>query len=571
MIPGIAAIAGVDGTSARSTPTKSARVLRTGSFRRLMTAACYASKPMGERARTQGEKTLTGGGSFPYGAWLREVRWAEVALGAALSGALIVGLLGTSAALVGSADAGFTSDMAGTKILFVSPTGFAWKDGVRAGDTILVIVDGEEPADWSMVVRRAQATITTASAIPEGALHRSLPVAIGGIVVGVLAFVLRSLWSGAAWALASVAAMLGSTPLWIQGDATISTAALGAAYVIPAVGLIGPRLRRWWGLAAAGILVAFLVAWSASRAFALGDPTALESSRSTIAFWLTLVVAGLAAVELRGLAGLRLPRRQSSPELLVAAALIGVFAVLGLYFYVPDVVLFSLAAVLLLAYPRSRRALLRAADAAFLGGVKRQAAIEASEGERARLAADLHDVPIQELSAVISRLELLPEAAQEREALRRIAAELRAMTSDLRPPVLDDLGLPMAIESLADQYARDGTALRVEVDDLTLPNRARDPMVELAIYRVTEEAVRNAMTHADAQRVDVTGMIADDRVEIEVRDDGRGLDSGALERARRAGHAGLIAMRHRAEAIGARLSLRSELGAGVSVSLAWQR
>jgi len=172
---------------------------------------------------------------------------------------------------------------------------------------------------------------------------------------------------------------------------------------------------------------------------------------------------------------------------------------------------------------------------------------------------------------VIARLELLPEAAQEREALRRIAAELRAMTSDLRPPVLDDLGLPMAIESLADQYARDGTALRVEVDDLTLPNRARDPMVELAIYRVTEEAVRNAMTHADAQRVDVTGMIADDRVEIEVRDDGRGLDSGALERARRAGHAGLIAMRHRAEAIGARLSLRSELGAGVSISLAWQR
>jgi len=330
-------------------------------------------------------------------------------------------------------------------------------------------------------------------------------------------------------------------------------------------------LRRWWGLVAAGILIAFLVVWGVSRAFALGDPIGLESGRSTIAFWLTIALGGVALVELRGLADLRLPRRQSGPQLVVVAALVGVFAVLGVYFYVPDVILFLLAAVLILAYPRSRRALLRAADAAFLGGVKRQAAIEASEGERARLAADLHDVPIQELSAVIARLELLPEAAEEREALRRIAAQLRAMTSDLRPPVLDDLGLPMAIESLADQYARDGTALRVEVDDLTLPNRARDPMVELAIYRVTEEAVRNAMTHADAQRVDVTGMIADDRVEIEVRDDGRGLDSGALERARRAGHAGLIAMRHRAEAIGARLSLRSELGAGVSISLAWQR
>ena len=227
--------------------------------------------------------------------------------------------------------------------------------------------------------------------------------------------------------------------------------------------------------------------------------------------------------------------------------------------------------MLFLAYPRSRRAILRAADALFLGDVKRQAAIEASEGERARLAADLHDVPIQELSAVIARLELLPEAAGERAALRRIAAELRSLTSELRPPVLDDLGLPLAIESLADQYARDGTAIRVDVDDRTRPEETRDPKVELAIYRVTEEAVRNAMAHAEAQRVDVTGVIGADAVQIEVRDDGRGLDAGALERARRAGHAGLLAMRHRAEAIGAQLALRSELGVGVSVSLAWHR
>jgi len=267
----------------------------------------------------------------------------------------------------------------------------------------------------------------------------------------------------------------------------------------------------------------------------------------------------------------RMPRRQSTQELALFAALVGSFAILAIDLHVPDVVLYLFAAVLVLVYPRSRRALVGAADALFLGGVKRQAAIEASEGERARLAADLHDVPIQELSGVIARLELLPEAAGERDALRRIAAELRTMTSDLRPPVLDDLGLPMAIESLADQYAHDGTALRVDIADRTRPDDARDPKVDLAIYRVTEEAVRNAMIHADAQRVDVTGIIAGDRVEIEVRDDGRGLDQRALERARRAGHAGLIAMRHRAEAIGARLSLRSELGSGVSVLLAWQR
>jgi signal transduction histidine kinase len=104
-----------------------------------------------------------------------------------------------------------------------------------------------------------------------------------------------------------------------------------------------------------------------------------------------------------------------------------------------------------------------------------------------------------------------------------------------------------------------------------MPEGKRMHDVELAIYRVTEEAVRNAVTHAAAQRIDVRGMIAADSMEIEVRDDGRGLDRHALERARKAGHAGLIAMRQRAEAIGARLSLRSEIGAGVSVIVAWHR
>ena len=511
------------------------------------------------------------GGSFPYGAWLHEIGWAEVALAVAMSCGSIVAILGIAASANGVAISGVTPAPDAPRVMFVSPAGFAWNDGVRAGDAIVDIADVEDPDAWWMVVQNTHGKLTTSAAIPDAALRQSMPVAVVGLVVTALAFLLRGVWRGAAWTAASAAAMLGTTPLWIQGDPQVSTFGLAAAYVIPAAGLIGPRIRRWWGLALAGALAAFLIVWTLARVFALGDPTGLESTRSTIAFWVTIGLGGLALLEVRGLAALRMPRRQSTGDLAVVAALVGIFAVLAIYFYVPDVVLFLLAAVLGLAYPRSRRAFLRAVDAAFLGGVKRQAAIEASEGERARLAADLHDVPIQELSAVIARLELLPEAAQEREALRRIAADLRAMTSDLRPPVLDDLGLPMAIESLADQYARDGTALRVEVDDLTLPNRARDPMVELAIYRVTEEAVRNAMTHADAQRVDVTGLIADDRVEIEVRDDGRGLDSGALERARRAGHAGLIAMRHRAEAIGARLSLRSELGAGVSISLAWQR
>jgi signal transduction histidine kinase len=497
--------------------------------------------------------------------------WADVVLDGALAVSLVLSLVGVAASELAFADPGVIFDNVGAPVQFVSPTGFAWNDHVRPGEAVLGIADPEEPSDWWMTVQTPTGPVTTASAIHDHALRASLPVGIAGVVVSGLGFLLRSVWRRAAWATAAAGAMLGTTPLMLQGDPQVSTLALGVALVIPATGLLDSGIpRRIFGVGIAA-LVGFVALWTLERALAIGDPTGLETVRATVATALASVLGVVALLELRAVGRVRLRSRQAGADLAALATLVGVLAILALYIHVPDVILILAASLVAVAYPRSRHALLRAVDAAFLGGVRRQAAIEASEGERARLAADLHDVPIQELSAVIARLELLPEAAEERETLRRIAADLRALTSDLRPPVLDDLGLPMAIESLADQFARDGTALRVDVDDRTLPDAARDPMVELAIYRVTEEAVRNAMNHADAQRVDVTGVIADDRVEIQVRDDGRGLDARALEGARRAGHAGLIAMRHRAEAIGARLSLRSELGAGVSISLAWQR
>jgi signal transduction histidine kinase len=483
---------------------------------------------------------------------------------------MVVGLVGTAAALLTMSDPGVTTMGVGSRVDYVSPAGIAWRDGIRAGNLVIALRASDE-GGWSITTKGDGPPITTSVASNDVTLRNSALVAAAGLLLSALAFAFRGRWRGGSWAAAAAALILASTPLSIQGDPELSTLSLAAALVVPAVGAIGYRIRSAIGIVAVAALVGFLAVWTTARLTALGDPTSLEDTRSTIAFVLTALLAVNAAIELRGIGSLGLPSRQSTPELAGFAVAVGLFAILGLFLHVDAILLAGGALVLFLAYPRSRRAILRAADALFLGDVKRQAAIEASEGERARLAADLHDVPIQELSAVIARLELLPEAAGERAALRRIAAELRSLTSELRPPVLDDLGLPLAIESLADQYARDGTAIRVAVDDRTRPEETRDPRVELAIYRVTEEAVRNAMAHAEAQRVDVTGVIGADAVQIEVRDDGRGLDAGALERARRAGHAGLLAMRHRAEAIGAQLALRSELGVGVSVSLAWHR
>ena len=526
---------------------------------------------MGELTRTQGRETLRAEGGFPYGAWHQTVSWADIALAAAVSVSFVTGLIGLSTALLGFAEPGIATDGVGTRTLFVSPTGFAWSDGIRAGDLVLAIRASDEPGGWEMTVQNDAGTLTSSAASRDRSLQASTPIAIAGLLVSGAAFALRGRWPRGAWAAASVATALAATSLSLEGDPLRSTAGLGAAFLLPAGALLGPRIRSPFYLVAAVALLAFAGAWAVSRALAIGDPMRLEELRSTLAFWFTVGLVALAAVDARRVTLVGITRSTSSLDLVAAAGFAGVVVVLGAFFYVPTFALLLLVLVVCVAYPRSRRAILRAADSLVLGDVRRQAAIEASEGERARLAADLHDVPIQELSAVIARLELVPDAVEERAALRRIASQLRAVTTELRPPVLDDLGLPLAIEALADQYARGGTAIRVDVDDRTTPEGARDPDVELAIYRVTEEAVRNAMTHADARRVDVLGVIGADSMEIEVRDNGRGFDGRALERARKAGHAGLLAMRQRAESIGARLSLRSEIGVGVSVIVAWHR
>jgi signal transduction histidine kinase len=494
-----------------------------------------------------------------------------------VSASLVMALVALGTATTGFAHSGIVANGVGSRVLFVSPLGFAWQDGVHVGDIVVSMRASDEPGGGEITVRtRGGALLTSSASAHDESLRVTTPIAVLALLASVVAFALRAPWPKGAWAMASIGVLLAGVPLWVQGDPQVSTLGLGLATVVPVAGILGNRIRSPIGIAAIVALLGFLGIWAVSRALPLGapslpDPRWLEQQRSTIAFYLTWAVILAAAIDLRRSGALGWRGRITSLDLAAAAAYAGAMVVLSLFAGVDWVILAAISVVVVVVYPRSRRTILRAADSLVLGDVRRQAAIAASEGERARLAADLHDVPIQELSAVIERLELVEVAAEEREALRRVVSELRSVTTELRPPVLDDLGLPLAIEALADQYAREGMSIRIDVADRTTPRQARDPDVELAFYRVTEEAVRNAVTHADARRVDVTGVIAADSMEIEVRDDGRGLDRGALERARKAGHAGLIAMRQRAEAVDAHLSLRSEIGAGVSVMIAWNR
>lgn len=181
------------------------------------------------------------------------------------------------------------------------------------------------------------------------------------------------------------------------------------------------------------------------------------------------------------------------------------------------------------------------------------------------------NVPLQELAAVIRRLEILPGAEAESEDLRALAGHLRNVATELRPPVLDDLGLPAALDFLAEEATTTAMPVTTDiVDDTGFGTDRRPPTdVELAMFRIAAEAVANAVRHSGGARVHVHAAVAPDRVELVVSDDGAGLSSDAARDAAKRKHLGLASMRRRAEAIDAELSIDGSTH-GTSVRVVWQ-
>ena len=203
--------------------------------------------------------------------------------------------------------------------------------------------------------------------------------------------------------------------------------------------------------------------------------------------------------------------------------------------------------------------------------------VEAQEFERSRLAQEVHDGPAQALSNAIFQVDYVervlatdPSLASTelhylRDLLRRELGDVRAFISLLRPPVLDRLGLDEAILDAA-EHLRDLTGLDV-VTDLRAPTDRLPDGVKATVLRVAQEALQNIGKHASASHVTVTTRVDDDDWVLEVRDDGRGFDVGAVAvRGRR--NFGLPFMRERADLIGARFDVRSRPDGGTVVRLA---
>jgi signal transduction histidine kinase len=195
----------------------------------------------------------------------------------------------------------------------------------------------------------------------------------------------------------------------------------------------------------------------------------------------------------------------------------------------------------------------------------------AQENERKRIARDLHDGPAQSLVVLSRGLGRLAQAGgdapaggeaarQLQDVARHTLRSIRRTTWALRPALLDDLGLLPAIESLAEHHYEPGTAA-VAVG-VVGESRRLDRDVELAAFRIVQEALANVSRHASAENAAVTIAFLDDRVALTVADDGIGFDVAAQERH---DHFGLTGMRERTELVGGTLSVESDAGVGTVV------
>lgn len=205
--------------------------------------------------------------------------------------------------------------------------------------------------------------------------------------------------------------------------------------------------------------------------------------------------------------------------------------------------------------------------------------ILAQEDERRRIAHELHDEAIQALVLLCRSLDAVPAACGEpvpetartrldeaRRQAEEIIAVLRAFTGNLRPPALDDLGLVPSVRRLvADTAARLGIAWDVGLEGIP---RRLGREVEVGLYRIVQEAVRNVERHSGAGFIRVEFQFLDGETGVRVMDDGRGFDFASVEhRLAEAGKFGLLGMRERAGLLGGTLRVESRPGAGTAVSV----
>lgn len=201
----------------------------------------------------------------------------------------------------------------------------------------------------------------------------------------------------------------------------------------------------------------------------------------------------------------------------------------------------------------------------------------AQEEERRRIAQELHDDSTQDLVILLHRMDDLIATSENlssqdmanleelRQHTSKIIDGVRRFSQDLRPSLLDDLGLLPALEWLtSDLTSHFGVTIDMNVVGAV---RRFPPETELVLFRIVQESLRNVWKHAGASRAWVTVEFGDDRTALTVRDDGEGFElPERIEDLALSGKLGLTGMQERAQLIGAKLTIQSEPGKGTAVT-----
>lgn len=202
--------------------------------------------------------------------------------------------------------------------------------------------------------------------------------------------------------------------------------------------------------------------------------------------------------------------------------------------------------------------------------------ILAREGERRRLARELHDEAGQTLASLLAGLGGLENVKDLRQAkkrarhLRRVTAhgidEISRISHGLHPLALDDFGLKVALQHLVKDYAK-LHKLKTSAKITGLGSRRLPQIVEIKVFRIAQEALNNARKHANAKSVRLTLETTSDRLRLEVSDDGKGFDTAQINKHSN-GRLGLQSMQERASMIGGKFGIRSgENGTTISLDL----
>jgi signal transduction histidine kinase len=202
--------------------------------------------------------------------------------------------------------------------------------------------------------------------------------------------------------------------------------------------------------------------------------------------------------------------------------------------------------------------------------------IRLEEKQRTFLARELHDEPLQMFINFARRVESieaelagsLPKASKQLESLRHQALNasnyLRTLIKDLRPPALDQLGLYAALSSIVEE-TENSTDIQIDLNTFGKPTVISDECA-LTIFRVAQEAIRNAVKHSGASQISIILKCTSDDISFCVMDNGCGFDMKLVEK-NSISHFGLLGMQERVRLVGGNLTVTSKISKGTTVSL----